>query len=405
MFPELDHAIAPTAPLAATVARLLPAARALGVTRLANLTGLDRIGLPVWSAVRPDALTLASAMGKGLSDDAARAGALMESIEIWHAEHFAGPLLFDAPAAVRRGSTVLALELLARRRAIALDWQQPMLLTAAHDLASGAPCWLPWEVVSMDLRSASVLRSTFIRSTDGLAGAMCRQHALLHALCELVERDAVWHWRQHDRASPARRVEPATAGPVLAGIAARIAPHAALALWDITPSHGIACYACVLVDLPGVPDAALIGCCAGYACRPDAQGAAIAAVLEAVQARAALIAGARDDLDEAEYAACRAPALVAALQGEIGEAGDRQALRADFEGGPAPLRSLLNALHAYGCQQIAAVDLSRPEVGLPVIKLVAPQLRCGVFNSYTAQRQQHGGADRQDHAQRERQHV
>mgnify|MGYP006149433749 FL=1 len=41
-----------------TLARIAPAARALGVTRLADVTGLDRIGIPVFQAVRPLSLSL-----------------------------------------------------------------------------------------------------------------------------------------------------------------------------------------------------------------------------------------------------------------------------------------------------------------------------------------------------------
>ncbi|MEV6575650.1 hypothetical protein [Streptomyces sp. NPDC051577] len=36
-----------------------------GVTRVADLTGLDCIGLPVWTAIRPASLTLSTSQGKG----------------------------------------------------------------------------------------------------------------------------------------------------------------------------------------------------------------------------------------------------------------------------------------------------------------------------------------------------
>ena len=38
---------------AATLADLLPHLTFYGITRLADLTGLDRVGVPVWSAIRP----------------------------------------------------------------------------------------------------------------------------------------------------------------------------------------------------------------------------------------------------------------------------------------------------------------------------------------------------------------
>jgi hypothetical protein len=39
-----------------------------GVTRVADVTGLDVIGIPVWMAVRPLAATLAVSQGKGATE-------------------------------------------------------------------------------------------------------------------------------------------------------------------------------------------------------------------------------------------------------------------------------------------------------------------------------------------------
>src|SRR4051794_8815571 len=64
------------------------AARACGVTRLADITGLDRIGVPVFHAVRPLSRALAVSQGKGFTSVAAQIGALMESVESAYAERF-----------------------------------------------------------------------------------------------------------------------------------------------------------------------------------------------------------------------------------------------------------------------------------------------------------------------------
>ena len=58
----------------------------VGITRVADVTGLDRIGIPVWQAVRPASRSLSVSQGKGATPAAARASAVMESIELWHAE-------------------------------------------------------------------------------------------------------------------------------------------------------------------------------------------------------------------------------------------------------------------------------------------------------------------------------
>src|SRR5436190_12622018 len=62
---------------------LLPLA---GVTRMADITGLDRTGIPCYSAVRPSGVTLSVASGKGVTREAAAVSAAMEAIEVYSAE-------------------------------------------------------------------------------------------------------------------------------------------------------------------------------------------------------------------------------------------------------------------------------------------------------------------------------
>ena len=57
-----------------------------GITRLADITGLDCLGVPVAQAVRPAAATVAVSQGKGATRDAALVSAAMEAIELHHAE-------------------------------------------------------------------------------------------------------------------------------------------------------------------------------------------------------------------------------------------------------------------------------------------------------------------------------
>src|SRR6478609_9891201 len=57
-----------------------------GITRVADLTGLDCIGLPVWTAIRPASRTLSTSQGKGATSLLAKLSAVMEGIELWHIE-------------------------------------------------------------------------------------------------------------------------------------------------------------------------------------------------------------------------------------------------------------------------------------------------------------------------------
>src|SRR5258707_5540781 len=72
-----------------TLARFRPHAAAMGITRLGNVTGLDRIGIPVTVAVRPNSRSFSVSQGKGLGVSQAMASAIMEAIELFHGEELA----------------------------------------------------------------------------------------------------------------------------------------------------------------------------------------------------------------------------------------------------------------------------------------------------------------------------
>src|SRR5580700_8911003 len=71
-----------------TLARVRPHMARMGITRLGNITGLDRIGIPVAIAVRPNSRSVSVSQGKGLDLTQAKASALMEAAEGFHAETF-----------------------------------------------------------------------------------------------------------------------------------------------------------------------------------------------------------------------------------------------------------------------------------------------------------------------------
>src|SRR5713226_6016242 len=81
---------------AETVNRLQPLLPAMGITRVANITGLDVIGIPVVMVCRPNSRALAVSQGKGLTLEGARASGIMESAESYHAERVSGPLLLTS---------------------------------------------------------------------------------------------------------------------------------------------------------------------------------------------------------------------------------------------------------------------------------------------------------------------
>ena len=89
-------------PPSTTLRRIKPLLAPAGITRLADVTGLDWIGIPVYQAIRPNSRNLSVAQGKGLTRTQAKVSALMESLESFHAERIDQPVMRATFGQMRR---------------------------------------------------------------------------------------------------------------------------------------------------------------------------------------------------------------------------------------------------------------------------------------------------------------
>jgi ribosomal protein S12 methylthiotransferase accessory factor len=133
------------------------------------------------------------------------------------------------------------------------------------------------------------------------------------------------------------------------------------------------------MEPPGRQTGRGLGFYHGFGSHLDATMALYRAIIEAVQGRVTFISGSRDDLLYAHYEAVREPELLEGMWREI-IAGKPAARR--WTGEPRlstdsfedDLRVLLAALEAAGFGSAIAVDLSRTDVGIPVVKVIVPGL-------------------------------
>jgi ribosomal protein S12 methylthiotransferase accessory factor len=261
-----------------------------GITRVADLTGLDVIGLPVWTAIRPASRTLSTSQGKGATDLLAKLSAVMEAIELWHAEQPLPIVAYGPAEDVAPGCPVSALPLtvpyeeriLAR---VAWEW------TPGTGLVSGEKTLLPVDLVRRRAQrpewSPDLLRAT----STGLACGNTRDEALLHALFEVVERDVLYRdgqsgGQQRTLIDPRAVEDPYGREMVDRLTAAGMAVELALVAG---PYRLPVCLAYLWSeDVPTV--------FAGGGCHTSPAIALTRAVTEAAQSRLTAIAGTRDDL-------------------------------------------------------------------------------------------------------------
>ena len=182
------------------MARIAPLQDRLGITRVANVTGLDRIGVPVVMVCRPNSRSVAVSQGKGLDLISAKVSGLMESIETWHGENISLPLKFGSFNNLVHGNALLDLDLMPRIKRSRYHPDLPMLWIEGTNICTDDNIWIPFEVVHCNYTYPSPPGlGCFSASTNGLASGNHIVEAQCHAICEVIERDAttLWHCSGH----------------------------------------------------------------------------------------------------------------------------------------------------------------------------------------------------------------
>ncbi|HEV7558723.1 MAG TPA: YcaO-like family protein [Kofleriaceae bacterium] len=359
----------------ATWRRFAPLAKRAGITRIAELTGLDTIGIPVFAAIRPMGRSLSTQQGKGATDAAARVSALMESLETYSAEHLALPV--TTASARTLGKRAVDIRKLARPARI--DRDRRLRWVEGFDVVAGEPILVPEQAVTLDC--------TFTRpplfdiSSNGLASGNLIVEAMVHGLAELVERDAEAAWR---RAGSDRRIVLDTVtDPICRALIDRITTAGArVFVWDldspIAPVVG-----CAIMEDPREPAWRTLGFYQGFGAHLDPSIAIARAITEAAQTRVTYIAGGRDDFFAFDYARATDPEILIPLWDRLASPCDEPAVVDDLPGA-APtslgdaLAILVDRLRDAGYHQVVAVDLTHPDLGVPVVKMIVPGLATDV---------------------------
>ncbi len=361
-----------------TLARLQPLLREIGITRIANVTGLDRTGIPVVMVCRPNARSLTVSQGKGLTLNAAKASGVMEALEVWHAERIVKPLKLASFEEMRGEHRVADVAKLPQARESRFTAGLPLLWIEGEDLLGSGAVWVPYELVSANYTLPLPPGSgCFQANTNGLASGNHWLEAVSHGLCEVVERDATTLWKHRSpRAQDRLVLDPdSVTDPVCSSVIGQYrSADLAVRIWDTTTDAGIASFVCLLMGRDGDDADPEFG--AG--CHPARHIALLRALTEAGQARNTYIAGARDDYFPHLYSPAWRARRQALCRRLLSSAEPQRAFAhvPSFESPSieGDLRWMLARLRAAGIDQAVAVDLTREAVGVPVVRVIVPGL-------------------------------
>lgn len=369
-------------PPQATIERVRPLLPILGITRIANITGLDRIGIPTTSVFRPNSRSLAVSQGKGLTLDAAIASGVMEALELFHAERVFQPIKLASANELQWMEDIVDLAALPPNSARLFHPDRRLLWIESLDLQEGYPVWLPFESVHLDSTMPLPTGSgCFDQSSNGLASGNHPLEAVHHALCELIERDAYSHYREAGpQVSDAARLDLTTVDdPACIEILEKYAAaEIDVAVWDMTSRLGIAAFHCIIVERRG-HGWRQIAATGGMGCHPSRGVALLRALTEAAQSRLTWISGTRDDMMRSRHEILQGADVVDQMRQDM---NDQKPVRS-FADVPSresndihdDVHGLLGRLRENGLEQALMVDLTHPALSIPVVKMVVPGLR------------------------------
>lgn len=375
---------------------LTSATKALGISRVADTTGLDRLGIPTSAAVRPGTTdTIWVYSGKGLTTPESRVTAIMESVErtsaVWSCAWSAGT---EIEARRRVGAAW------GHRRFTERETDNAPECSAwvvGHDFGTGEPVAVPADLVFTGHRPPDAPESVVaVRTSNGLAAGFTRDEAMGAALLEVIERDVVslheltaGHFaagvlarlsanlgidatavlnRFKDDGTATSTVDPTTAPPPLPELAGRFeAAGLQLVLRSLPNEFELPVFAAAAAEQL---DWDTVLATAGYGVGGDPVAAATRALLELAQSRATDRQGAREDCGVGEKSRLdRLPSghwllEPAPPQPWAAVAGTRQDITVEI---------VLGRLRRAGLADVAVVDLPAP-AGLFAVRVLVPEI-------------------------------
>jgi ribosomal protein S12 methylthiotransferase accessory factor len=358
-------------PLDETLARIEPKVPAAGITRVADITNLDRIGIPVFSCIRPTAESGAITVynGKGATVEESRISAIMEGIERYSSELHDREIRLAPYQMLMGNETVLdPNDLILPPMA---DTERLIPWVEGYDIANNEPILVPVHAVFHPLPSQ--YRQLFRTNTNGLASGNTIEEAIFHALSEVVERDA---WSLVEACRDTGPCVADIGDPTLAEMQKKFADaQVEVLVRDITSDIGIPTMAAVADDVL-LKDPLLLTI--GIGTHTSARIAVMRALTEVAQSRLTQIHGAREDTTigdmRRKMGYDRVKRINKYWYKDNGTISYDKITSSDSDDFLKDIRFVISALKKQGLDRVIVFDLTREEIGIPVVRVIVPGL-------------------------------
>lgn len=405
-----NHGTSRVQPPHLTLENIKPLCKIIGLTRLADITGLDVLAIPNYSAVVPgtqDYIWVYS--GKGPTKRHAMASALMESIERYSSlpNTDSRNLIRSSYEELSKKFTVVHPDQICEPSRFQFRDDMQMDYLSGFDLLNNEEVMVPASLALFRYEPTPPSVNPFsFYHTNGLASGNVMEEAICHSLCEVIERDALslaelrasaipFHYvrhiadalKSHGYSSPIITIDKFKDEPNIFSDVdfSNIKFEPILNLLDIFKKNRISLIVKEITTEIGIPtfNAASVewvthdyGYLAeGHGTHPDVRIALLRAITEVSQTRAANIQGARDDLRKIKYNQENTdekrswrfvPSERSIKYSEIPSYYNPDILD--------DIKLILERLKKAGLNQVIIVNLTNTKLKVPVVRAIVPGL-------------------------------
>lgn len=352
-----------------------------GITRIADITDLDRIGLPIYTAIRPTAEDGAVSIygGKGITKDHAKASAMMEGFERYSAERqdidetiiaslseieefgeYIDPKSLNLPKEFEKKNI----------SDLSLEWSKSI------DLISNREYYIPTNAIYHPYISKDDSQSLFKSNTNGLASGNILEEAILHGIFEVIERDA-WSIFELTHKNYAQIDISSIENEIIIDIIEKFESEGIkIKLMDFTADIKIPTIAASADDTI-TKDAGLLTL--GMGTHLDPEVAILRALTEVAQSRATQINGAREDTVRADFAREAGYERMKRINKFYFRDEEEQIKLSDIENKSTSsitrdIEIVKDELVSNDIQKILYSNLTRPELDVSVVRVVIPEM-------------------------------
>ncbi len=359
--------------------------RTAGITRITEITHLDRVKIPVFSSIRPTAQSggVSVYAGKGATVEQARASAMMEGFERYSAEKQdidQEKISISTYNEIKNESVLNPNDLLLPKsfenqniKMQKLEWIE------AEEIISESPILVPANAVfhpyipNREIKPSAM--AMFKGNTNGLASGNVIEEAVLHGIFEVVERDA-WSifelTKRNKKQIDLDTIENETVSELVEKFTEQ---GIKIKLMDITADLKIPTIVASADDTV-LKDAALLTLGVGTHLNPEI--AAIRALSEVAQSRATQIHGTREDTVRADFMRKAGYENMKRTNKDYFVEEDEKINLSDIENKitgsiKKDIEVSIEEVQKAGLDKVIYYDLTREEIGVNVARVIIPK--------------------------------